>query len=586
MQKNFHSDKTLLEMKVERCLGVSSGWQDWILTQGYQSPPGGKPRARSKPTPFEELDHQAHQISESLQQVFSILPKSQAVEAQQKALQNYVGAGDILADQVKWGDFSKRGEFKGGGAVDIAGFSARIATNAADDPDIARLAELARDGGVKAGLMEYSVSANAVIWFLPNLSYSEDRAPQDFVRGFFVPETIVAEILDIFNDDASLTQAEKHLIFQLVAGLSLRNAAEVDSLSFETKRAQLKAVCSKLQCGGQTDLLRHVLGQMTFLVSLCDIQKHRSSEVEGFVQKYLAPDTRITVQRLSNGRTLRVLERGAMGGNPVLVIHGLLWPLLFLGAPDILKKNNIKLLVPLRSGYLERHSGQDIYGSSDMVARSLADIASYQSEYLDQKIPIVGHSYGGVLAFEYARLFPENVARMSIVAFSSVEATSANKNFIGKMFSGLQSLSNQPGIFRYLTWQFKKYYADERTVRPILQNMFGASETDRNLIDGNGEIGAVYPWFVDLYQRSIPGIADDFKLALGRPKEILTEVTADILLIHGSEDPLVESSRIEDYAASAENAEVKIIEGAGHHLFNTHGDELWESVLRHSAIDG
>lgn len=518
-------------------------------------------------------------FSESLKQVFSILPEKQAIEAQQKALQNYVGSGNKLEAEIKWADFTEKGQFTGGGATDIAGFSIRLAANVSTDPGIARLAALAIDGGIRAGLMEYCVSENAIIWFLPKLSKIENGIPQASIRGLFIPEAIVHEILDIFNVGAMLTPAEKHLIFQLSAGLSLRNAAESDRLAFETKRAQLKTACSKLQCGGQTDLLRHVLSQMTYLLSLCEVQNDRSAEVDKFVQKYLSLDARITVQRLSNGGSIRILERGPANGTPVLVIHGMLWPLLFLTTSDVLAKHNIKMIVPLRSGYLDNQSAHDIYGTTDMVARSLEDIARYQSECCVGKMPVIGHSYGSVLAIEYARLFPDMVSKLSLVAINTVEPTSANKNFIGNLFVGLQSLSNKPGIFRYLTWQFKKYYVDEKTVKPILQNMFAASATDYDLIEGKGDTKAIYPWFVELYQKSIPGIADDFKFALGNPKKILKEVEADIMFVHGDEDPLVESQVVEGYADSVENAKVEIIAGAGHHLFNTHEEELWEIVI-------
>lgn len=532
------------------------------------------------------LNHSDLPFSDSLEQVFSILPEQQATEARQKALQNYLARDDALATKVKWADFTEKGDFKSGGITDIAGFSIRFATNIAEDQDIQRLNEIAKDGGIKAGLMEYFVSKNSIIWFLPNLAKSREGVPEPSFRGLFIPETIVHEILDIFNAEALLTSAEKHVIFQLSAGLSLRTAAETDNLAFETKRAQLKAACSKLQCSGQPDLLRHVLGQLTYLLSLCDVQSDRSAEVERFANRFLSADARISVQRLSNGRSIRILERGPANGTPILVIHGMLWPLLFLGGADVLKQQNFRMIVPLRCGYLDRQTADGIYGKEDMVAQSLNDIAQYQKECFGSKMPIIGNSYGGVLAIEYARLFPDLVSTLFVTAITSVEPTSANSSFIGRLFGGLQTLGNKPGIFRYLTWQFKKYYADEKTVRPILKKMYMSSNTDFDLIEGRTGNPPIYSWFVKLYQKSIPGIADDFKFVLGNPKYILKKIKADTIFIHGSNDPMVESQIVEDYAAIADNAKIEIIEGAGHHLFNTHADRLWEIVQKYCSKAG
>lgn len=525
-------------------------------------------------------------FSDSLEQIFSILPEQQALSARQTALQNYIKADSGFGAEIAWADFTESGRFKGGGVADIAGSSIRVAKNTSDQPEIERLAEIAKDGGCKAGQIEYCVAENSIVWFLPNLTKSFEGVPEPSLRGLLIPEAIVHEILEMFNSGAQLTTAEKHLVFQLSAGLSLRIAAEVDCLAFETKRAQLKTACSKLQCSGQTDLLRQVLGQMTYLLRLCDIEGDRSAEIEQFSHQYLAPDTRIVVQRLSNGRSIRILERGPADGKPILVIHGMLWPLLFLGNADILKRKHIRFIVPLRAGYLDRQTGEDIYGKDDMVALSLEDIARYQRECFGSALPVIGNSYGGVLAIEYARLFPDLVSALFVVAITSVEPTSVNRGFVGRLFWGLQSLSNRPGIFRYLAWQFRKYYADEKTVIPILKKMYAGSNSDLALIDGQSETSAIYPWFVKLYQKSIPGIADDFKFVLGNPREILKGIKSDIVFVHGTEDPMVEIQIVEGYAAIAENALFETIDGAGHHLFNTHTDQLWEIIQGHcEALD-
>lgn len=520
-------------------------------------------------------------FSDSLEQIFSILPEQEALAARQTALQNYIAADNGIGAGIAWADFTENGQFKSGGVVDIAGSSIRIAKRTSDYQEIARLAEIAKDDGCKAGQIEYCVVENSIIWFLPNLTKSLEGVSERSLRGLLIPEVIVHEILDIFNAGALLTTAEKHLVFQLTAGLSLRTAADVDCLAFETKRAQLKTSCSKLQCGGQPDLLRQVLGQMTYLLRLCDIEGDRSAEIERFSHQYLGPDTRIVIQRLSNGRSIRILERGPGNGRPILVIHGMLWPLLFMGPADILKRKHVRFIVPLRSGYLDRQAGEDIYGKADMVALSLEDIARYQRECFGSDLPVIGNSYGGVLAIEYARLFPDLVSTLFVVAITSVEPTSANGGFVGRLFGGLQSLSNRPGIFRYVAWQFRKYYADEKTVKPILRKMFAGSKSDFALIDGRNEIAPIYPWFVKLYQKSIPGIADDFEFVLGNPREVLKGIKSDIVFIHGSEDPMVETQIVEEYAAIAERARVETIDGAGHHLFNTHTDELWEIIQEH-----
>jgi len=69
-------------------------------------------------------------------------------------------------------------------------------------------------------MMEYCASENAIIWFVPNLVRTNKGLPKPSYRGVFIPEGTVHKLIDIFNNSSLITKAEKHLIFQLSAGMS------------------------------------------------------------------------------------------------------------------------------------------------------------------------------------------------------------------------------------------------------------------------------------------------------------------------------------------------------------------------------
>jgi pimeloyl-ACP methyl ester carboxylesterase len=147
-------------------------------------------------------------------------------------------------------------------------------------------------------------------------------------------------------------------------------------------------------------------------------------------------------------------------------------------------------------------------------------------------------------------------------------------SFVDRFFAGLSSLSNRPGVFRHLTWQFKKYYADERTVKLILKKMFASCKLDIDLIDGKASIPPIYSWFVRLYQNSIPGTADDFKYVMGKWWRDLAEIRLDILFVHGGEDPLIKADAVKSIIERNDNVALKVVPDAGHHLIITHLDEI------------
>jgi len=527
-----------------------------------------------------EYESDSYSFSESLKEIFSVLPDEQALEARHRALQGYSKTEQDARYEIRWADFDGAGQFEGGGIVDIIGHSFQMISKADNDEDIFHLVTMASEGPIKAGLMEYSISKNAIIWFLPTVIRTKKGIGKPCFRALLISEETAHKVIDIFNPNELITKAEKHLIFQLLAGMSLNMAAETDSLKIETKRSQLKSIRSKLQCGSQNDLLRYIMGQFTYLLSLTDIQANRSVDLLAFTKTHLPSDIRLTEHRLSNDRVIRILERGPVTGKAVLVIHGLLWPLIMNSPLKLLKEHNIRMIVPIRSGYIDKQGMDDVYGKNDLVAESLQDIALFQKEYLDQNMPVLGTSYGGVIALKYAKLFPEFVSHLFIVAICTAQASWNEKNVLGRLYFGLKSLANKPGIFRYIAWQYKKYYADERTVKPILQNIYKSCKADIDVIDGRYESSPIYPCFVDLFQKSISGIADDFKIASNDIKKIAKDITTETVFIHGHHDPMLDTNIVKGYAGVMRSSEVEFINSAGHHIFNTHPKTLWHIVTK------
>lgn len=518
-------------------------------------------------------------LKENLEKIFSVLPDAKAIEAQQRLLHGINDNVDLSRHIIKWADFDQSAQFKSAGIVDIAGTSFRLLKNKDVDSDIKYLIEQVYDGGPMVGSLKYYSEQNAIIWFVPNLEREKGEIPQAAFRGIFIPEQVVHEILVTFNPEASLTKAEKHLVFQLSAGLSLRDAANVDGLKIETKRSQLKSICSKMHLNGQSDLLRHILSQLTYFLSLTDVRNSAAAELSSFVSEFLAEDTRVIEQALSNGRTIRVLERGPADGKAILMLHGILWPLLLIGPSDYLRKLNIRMIMPIRLGYIDNGHTKNLNDKADLVTRSLQDIALFHREHLRRETPIVGVSFGGCVAINYAEMFPDLCDKIIVVGMHSSVKNRQNRKFLGKLFDGLKALSHQPGVFRDLAWQFKRYYADEKTVKPILEKMHAGCEMDLSLLGGKFDSLPFYKVFVALFQQSANGISDDFLLTVKDIGAVAERIDKQLLFIHGDQDPMSDIQQIYQYADRAQNAEIAVIEGGGHHLLRTHSYQIWTKIL-------
>jgi len=519
-------------------------------------------------------------LDENLREIFSILPEDQAEDARQQSLENFLGNRKLFNDQLKWANFDETGKFLDGGTSDIGGYSIRPIRDKNEDGDIFRLTELVKNNGAEAGRIETNIQRNIAYWFLPTLQYDDLNAQKNGLRGFVLTEGLFREVINIFNAGRNISAAECRLAFQICAGLSLREAAITDELNFETKRSHLKSICSKMQCGGQSELVKTLMGQMTYLLNVSENKQANSELIQSFVQNHLVPETRIFIQRLPNGRAIQILEIGPPTGTPILLIHGIFWPTIFSHSPEFLLKNKLRLIVPLRSGYVQHYSSADVYGKEDLVTQSLEDIGLYHKIFIGDKISVAGFSFGGTMAIEYAHRNEALIKKLYVIAINTGERNEANEGFIGRMFGGLQSMANKRGMFRFISWQFKKYYSDEKVVARVLRKMFDGSKSDLDLLEGQVSGRPVYSWFVDLYQSSIPGIADDFAFTRSDWQNHLATLNIPICYLHGADDAVESSATAKILSEHSIDGEFKIIEGAGHHLIATHGEELWREVAK------
>jgi DNA-binding CsgD family transcriptional regulator len=165
-----------------------------------------------------------------------------------------------LGIPLAWADFDRGGAVVDQGIAFLPG-----STEAAEvrRPDGALL-RLGREGLAVAGRI-VPIGGDQMIWIAPH-----PCGGQAAVRGLLIDAQVFRVLIDRFLPDHQITAAEKRALFQLVAGAGPREAAEADGLSVETKRAQIKSLCAKLGCSGQTDLVRRSIGLLVHLLLLTE----------------------------------------------------------------------------------------------------------------------------------------------------------------------------------------------------------------------------------------------------------------------------------------------------------------------------
>jgi len=263
-------------------------------------------------------------------------------------------------------------------------------------------------------------------------------------------------------------------------------------------------------------------------------------------------------------------------GRPVLVLHG---------GPGFPPSHSWANLAPLEDRYRfvythQRGCGRSTrpitsapggFGEMDRIAREvglaahLADIERVRRLLGEDRLVLIGHSFGGFLAAMYAAEFPEHVAALVLLApapmavfpskdpnlFSSIgpllppERQGAWEAYQRRLFDYRQIMAMDDATLAELNMELVPFYAEAARAR----GMWMPPDT--------GTAESAGGWAVHGMYLSM-GLRRDWSGALAA-------VDAPVLVVHGERDlqPEAASRR---YAEWLPQAEVVVIPGAGHML--------------------
>lgn len=508
-----------------------------------------------------------------LDAAFSLLPQDKARQAMERVLRDHARSSAFALD-LKWSEHEVGGAFLRGGITDLVSRATRLVGHSQDDPDVQELARLANREAPLEGSLLAMPSGDRFAWFLPFTPTRPDRKAGRKVRGLMVSEPIFAEMLDLMQPDRNFTEAERRVMFQVVSGLSLRDAAERDGVGFETKRAHIKSVFSRMHCASQQELVRVVLGQLVHLLSVSEAEAAHAGLAEAFVARHLPDDAQLAVKRLPNGRVLRLITCGPESGRPLTMIHGMMFPITLAGITRHLESANIRLIVPIRTGFLEERPPADLVRTENFIDDAFADIALWLESEARGPETLLGQSLGGALAIRFANRYPHLVSGLVL---QSVNLTGGSGG-AGRFYGSLKQLSVRPDVFRRVNWQYYKYYADRSTSRTILSRLFADLPVDMRVLDGEATGTEAYRMFADLYASSVFGMSGDFSFVMNAWEDEARKLDKPITFVHGENDPLTSPSVLSSFMQQDSRYSRHIISGGGHFVAASHGSEVWRII--------
>lgn len=230
---------------------------------------------------------------------------------------------------------------------------------------------------------------------------------------------------------------------------------------------------------------------------------------------------------------------------------------------------------------IDRFESTNMYQNMTELDRSLglgaqiADIERIRQILGDDKLILVGHSWGGFLASLYAAEFPEHVEALILVSPANT-LVMPQPDADSDLFASVRARLPEDQLTEYDA--FIKDYFD-------FNKLF--TRTDADLVAMDAKFGEYY--------LSVADIPADKMILQGKPggwmtwgmyvsmgqrhdyRAALKYVTAPVLVLHGAEDLQSEAASYL-YVEAFPNAEFAVIENAGHFSFEEQPEQFAEIV--------
>lgn len=227
---------------------------------------------------------------------------------------------------------------------------------------------------------------------------------------------------------------------------------------------------------------------------------------------------------------------------------------------------------------IDRFTSSNYYENMQTLDRTLgigaqiADVERIRQILGDDKIMLIGHSFGGFLAALYAAEFPEHVKALILVAPAETLVMPPES---GGLFAQVKLLlpaemqaDYDAYLKRYLDYGsiFTRSGAELAALNAEFARFYSVAASRKGFtIPSDTNPSATGGWMVHAMYMSM-GMQHDYRAAL-------KSVNVPVLVIHGENDLQSEkASRI--YAGAFPNAEFRVISNAGHFAFSDQPEEF------------
>lgn len=518
-------------------------------------------------------------VASVIRDVFSLAPGKEAKVAAGLAVRDYFDYPTESPVGIHWAEFWQDGSFVRAGISFPAQLTSQLLPDPELDPRTDEVSQALKKQEVRVGDVIHSEASGEIFWLVPCPLYEGSHEKKPFCRSIALDESVLQQVIDFYNPRSKLTPAEVRASFQLIAGLSLEEASVRDAVSVETKRTHVKRVMQKLMCRKRSDLIRLLVTQLQQIVYLCNFSPSELRLSEEFDAKHIRGAGQLSVFRTSSGQLLRFWEFGPYDGEPLLLHHGLLFPLVASRCLEQLTQFGVKTILPLRSGYLDGRRPKTSEEFESTIQESINNIDELVRKYIGRKVNLAGFHTGSSYALMSFYQNPDAYHSCILCSGHFYNRSGYKEQGASRFLSGYYKSVRNSKIYSSAYDHFMRSVISNRLAASILfKKLFESNKDDALILAGGREHESCFEMFYDICRSSLPGISCDLYAATMIETDLISSLCDRVTFIHGSEDGLTELDVIERVHAELAGSRLSRIPGGGVYAAISHPHTYWQEV--------
>jgi len=387
-------------------------------------------------------------------------------------------------------------------------------------------------------------------------------------RIFLLHMDFISDLLTRLFPDTRITPAERKALLQSLSGISLKYAASLDNVSYETKKSQLKSVFQKTQLPKQQALSNFLITHLTLDIATKSTRRSANAESDEmffhYVDTYMGSYVRASVVQESANKRFRVIEIGDPAGVPVVCVHHL--GIINFSEEEIseIYRKGIRLICPLRHGALG--PGDPKVASAEHMEHAIAGIDLAVSLTGSQQAIVVSMLSGCLYAISYLERFNHKIGKLIMLGAAykppvELKSTSTFKK-------NLHNLAVERERTLELTVSTLLENIDQPgTLEKVMKESHNNSDADNQTIDELFSDESQVHAMRHRLRYSPLSIVEDLKIQSSNNWEPLEHIETRIHFIHGSEDGLISIDNIRRLVDQKESWTLHTVKGAGNWIF-------------------